>query len=711
MPDPILKPVHQYQGTLLNQLALAWVPLSLLPLLLFAGAAFAYIRTWISAPIFWLIAIALLVFTLICMLLVLRQTRRVLADPLKSVTNAMEQLAAGRMGQRLTVKRNDELGRLAYTYNQMADQLTGMYYGLESKIEARTRQVRTAAEMAQIASSAHDQDELLNRSAGLLIERFIINAVRLYMVDAGGHPAPTPAVSVVKPGFTGSTIPEVTSLVRGCALDNRCRVEQIPEESPAAARPDLLAGTRAQAVVPVPIGNQVLAVLELQSHLVTTFAPETMGELQTLASQLAVAIQNFRLLQSTQVNLTAANLLYQASYKIAHARDAEEVFSQAARSLRQVNDSSVVLVSSEQGLRMESGSFDPHVTPPMLPVSPTELRSIFPNTNPIIISDIEKATGLTSRLVSLPRQYGSLTAAILPIQLNDELGSSQVIALFVLGARDLNAFNPSALQAFTNLAEFTSTTLEKLAAMKTMEKRLRVLQTLENVSQAISSETDLPSLYRIIHQQVLKAIGKVEFLIALYTPQNQTIEIPYAYEGGQPISIPQVPLGRGLTSIVIRSRQPLMLVEDVARKSADLGAPVTVGAEARSWLGVPLLVAGEPIGALVVQDVEREHRFTPDDQRLLTTMAATVAMMIRNVRLLDNARSQADRERQVNEISSHLSHSVNLDTILAITAQEVSTMLGARRATIKLGNADKDTGIVSTGNRQAESTYPKEELQ
>jgi GAF domain-containing protein len=179
-------------------------------------------------------------------------------------------------------------------------------------------------------------------------------------------------------------------------------------------------------------------------------------------------------------------------------------------------------------------------------------------------------------------------------------------------------------------------------------------------------------------------------------------------------------LGEGLTSIVIRSAQPLLLVEDTERKTRELGARV-VGKPALSWLGVPMLMrsmgaasaddlspgphphphaplrAGaseeekiEVVGVLIVQDVNHEGRFTEDDQRLLTTLASQLAVVVRNTRLIETTRHFAEQERRINEITARIRRQVEIEAILKTTAHEIGQALGARQLKIELA-AEKET--------------------
>lgn len=263
--------------------------------------------------------------------------------------------------------------------------------------------------------------------------------------------------------------------------------------------------------------------------------------------------------------------------------------------------------------------------------------------------------------------------------------------VFLLATRQLAAFPQNTLQSYASLAEITSASLDKVYTAQRMEKRLTALQSLNAISQAVSVETDLMRLYQVIHREVISVIGNVSFAVATYDAQTDTIEVPYLFEGDQLRSVERFPAGEGLTSIIIRTRQPMLLVDDTERKTRQLGAKI-VGRPAKSWLGVPLLMAGEAIGAIILQDLEREGRFDEDDQRLLTTLASQVAVAIRNARLLESTYRQAARERRLYEITKKIRSSPDIPGIMQSTAQELSKILGTRRATIELGFPESDIG-------------------
>jgi GAF domain-containing protein len=271
-------------------------------------------------------------------------------------------------------------------------------------------------------------------------------------------------------------------------------------------------------------------------------------------------------------------------------------------------------------------------------------------------------------------------AAFIPLREEVELSG-----LMILGDdHEKGGLTQTSVQPYANLAEMAGTALAKVAAQSSIEARLNELQTLNQVSQAIAAQADLDELYRTIHDAVSQVMGSANFLIALYDAEKDQIHIPYMFEDDRVLRVDPFPLGEGLTSIVIRNKHPLLLTDLNEDRLKELGAKM-VGSPAKSWLGAPLIVSGECIGVLVVQDLEQENRFSQADLRLLTTLSAQVAGSIHNAFLLNISRKQAERERFLHEVTTRIRNSINRNSILETTAVELSRMLNARGARIEIG--------------------------
>ncbi len=607
--------------------------------------------------------------------------------PILQIAATTQAFADGNLQARAPVERNDEIGLLAHTFNQVADQHVGMYQSLEALVESRTRQIRTAAEVASIATSEPSVEKLLQRTVNLIIERFGYYHAGIYILDNEAKFATlqqscgrVPQESLA-PGYR---IPVSSrSIIGWVSSRNQPWIAADTSEDPYYLPVEQLPQTKSEAGIPLSVGKSILGVLDVQSDRLNAFGNEEIDTLQTLANQIASALQNIRLLEATQSDLRVTSLLYQASHTISEATTADEVFQRLADILHQIPFASALFSVSPDGLKsihfIDAQGQTMPLSPAFIPLPIDEITSFLLDytTTPIAVDS--PPVFLPVKFQTTAARLGCSYYLVMPM-----LPGQNLEGLLIVGATSRADLNPAAIETIDSLIDITTSALEKTFAIRVTTEQLAELQTLNTISQAISTETDLYSLMSVIHRQVLQVIGNVNFLVALYDPVAQTIEIPYMDEGGRITSIAPFPMGQGLTSILIRTRQPLMIVEDTVNRTRALGAIVTGDRPAKSWLGVPLLLGGEVLGAIIVQDLDQEFRFDENDMRLLTTLAGQLAATIRNIRLLADTQQAADRDRLLYEITSKIRRSTNIQDILQTTARELGKAFNARRANIAI---------------------------
>jgi GAF domain-containing protein len=114
---------------------------------------------------------------------------------------------------------------------------------------------------------------------------------------------------------------------------------------------------------------------------------------------------------------------------------------------------------------------------------------------------------------------------------------------------------------------------------------------------------------------------------------------------------------------------------------------------AKSWLGVPVQVGSDILGALFVEDDDNEGRFSTDDERFLTTLANQAGVALRNLSLLENARQKAKTESMLVEITGKIRRATSIPEILETTAKELGVALNAKRAQIAIQPVSEDTSL------------------
>ncbi len=629
-----------------------------------------------------------------------------LVKPLLQLTETTRRFADGDFTERFHTRSKNELGLLAWSFNHMADELSALYRSLEARVEERTQQIRTAAEVAQDITSSIDMDDLLNKTAKLIVERFGFYHAGIFVLDRAGKQASLravhgPAAEAMRQRGHSLDVGS-HSIIGWVTENNKPRVASDVGEDPMHFKNPLLPETRAEVGIPISAGSLVLGALDVQSKEPDAFDSETIVTLQTLANQIASAVQNAGLVESTEVNLNELERLYRASRQIAEASTEEEILQMTGRVLAESPYITVVLAArgnSFESIAVSQPGGSPtqaEISTRRLDIAPTAIGALL--SSGLAIVDLSKPAPFPADMTRLPRQLGCQAIAFLPVT-----SQGKVAALVLLGSRQKNQITAATVQPYANLVDFVATSLEKVGAARITERRLAEMEALAAISQSVMLVSDLQSFYTTLHEQMRHTIGDYAFMVALYDRQREMISVPYLYEDGQVSTVEPFQLGEGLTSILIRTRQPLMLVEDVDKRLSALGAK-TIGQPAKSWLGTPLIAGGEAIGALIVQDSKREKQFDENDLRFLNTVAVQVSGAIYNIRLLEDSRVQSVQLQTAAEIARDISRSLNLDELLHTAINLIRDRFGFYHAAVFLVDPAGEYAVIreATGDAGAQ---------
>jgi GAF domain-containing protein len=175
-------------------------------------------------------------------------------------------------------------------------------------LERRSVQLQTAAEIARDATTARDLGELLNRAASLIHSRFNYYYVGIFLIEeVGAGRARTQDVYAVLRAATGEAGEQLLeqghrlqvggiSMVGIATATGQPRIAQDISSDAMRFENPLLPETRAEMALPLQVGGRVIGALDVQSREPAAFGSDEVTILQTMADQLAVAIQNTQLL-------------------------------------------------------------------------------------------------------------------------------------------------------------------------------------------------------------------------------------------------------------------------------------------------------------------------------------------------------------------------------------------------------------------------------
>lgn len=157
--------------------------------------------------------------------------------------------------------------------------------------------------------------------------------------------------------------------------------------------------------------------------------------------------------------------------------------------------------------------------------------------------------------------------------------------------------------------------------------------------------------------------------------------------------IGELPRGRGVLGELIRHPVPLRLT-DVSDHPRSYGFPPG-HPPMKSFLGVPVLVAGEPYGNLYLTEKREARQFDEDDEAGLVALAELAGIAIdRARRFTGSEQRRGELQRTVDaldatmQLSRALGGETDLDAVLELVAKRGRALVSARALVIELVEGD-----------------------
>ena len=264
---------------------------------------------------------------------------RRLTNPLRELTEAARRIGQDRdWDTRTTVQGNNEFGILGQAFNTMGAELKNVFSNLEDRIDARTADLATSAEIAAAANQIRDRDELISLTVNLIRDRFDFYYVQAYLIDNNNEFA----VLTDGTGYAGRRLLarehklslDSQSLVAKTIASGTATVVQDTINDPNWLPNELLPDTKSEIVIPLRAQNKIIGVLDIQHTVVDAFDDSQQQLFQTLADQLSITFENVNLLADTSERARRLATVAQVSIEASTERDIAKMLRTASQLTR-----------------------------------------------------------------------------------------------------------------------------------------------------------------------------------------------------------------------------------------------------------------------------------------------------------------------------------------------------------------------------------------
>ncbi|MFE1746763.1 ATP-binding protein [Coleofasciculus sp. H7-2] len=228
---------------------------------------------------------------------------QLLAKPLINLAGTVTQFTAGNLDARTSIKSQDEIGVLALSFNAMAEQVGKLLQGLEERTRELEVSQHVTVAVSELSKAIVDPERLLREAIALMQNRFGLHYVQIYLLDQTTN-------QLIRRADSGNQDMLGHDESACLSLDDRSLVALAARNQQTIWVDNQDNAGLAAGLKPIPIGSSaavpliargaLLGVLDIQDNESDRFSQTDLETFNTLAGQIATALENARLFEEIQ---------------------------------------------------------------------------------------------------------------------------------------------------------------------------------------------------------------------------------------------------------------------------------------------------------------------------------------------------------------------------------------------------------------------------
>ncbi len=563
-----------------------------------------------------------------------------ITHPLFRLTEAAEEIISGNVNVKVDIEGEDELATMATSFNRMTAQISTMVSEFEQTIDARTKdlqlravQMETASLIAREAAEVQDLTHLLDLVTTLISEKFGYYHAGIFLLDEQRKYAVLQAANSEggKRMLARSHKLQVgrVGVVGYCAGTGQPRIAQdVGADIVYYDNPDM-PNTRSEMALPLIVRDKVIGVLDVQSTEASAFTQDDIAILQLMTDQIALAIDNTRLLQSSQRALEELQVLYgqQASLAWQQKLTGQQVTYQYA-------STGLITQPESQGT--------PH-----------------------------KSEETRGHLLKKDIHYRGQIIGSLNLLRDDEE----------------HTWSQDEQDLIDEILEQTALALENARLVEQIRLRSDQIRLLQEITAMAASILDEQELLTTITEKLQTSLHIPHCGIAIFDASASTAklaassaQVSIAPALGTTIIIDEDPISQK----IIRSRQMEVFrkIQDEAQFeifTKNLATPDT-----SLLILLPLIVLDEVAGYIYLEEINPDRGIDNEETNLFRQLSAQVSTALESVRLFSAEQQGRQAAAALLEITQIASASLDLNKVLSEATQRSASAVQANRCTIFL---------------------------
>jgi len=574
----------------------------------------------------------------------------------------------------------------------------------EEKLRRQLQELSVLQSVSAAGVECVQEDELIQRVTEIIGETFYPDHFGVLLLDEAGE------VLRLHSSYRGVGEKEKQTIVPlGKGVTGRVaasgRSLRIPDVTQADEYINLTPETLSELAVPLNTGKRILGVINAESIHGNAFTEDDERLLDTLANQLATAIEKVRLLETARRRTQELVALYETAMSTGRTLDTNQLLEQFYMQVKNLfaPDSFIVVTCNDQtkcfrvAMAVEEDEPITEWENKNFPAMDGGLTGwVITEGCPLLVRDMEVDT-LPAKPIHSAKPIRSWLGVPLLIQ-NKVIG-----AVSVQSFRPF-AFNESNRLLLENLAAHLAVTIENARLYEETHQAYLREKRLNELTRSVNNTLDFQKIIIRVVELAAELVGAGAGALALLSNDGDKISYPYLYNLPEQLSQQESTKGEGLAWQIVESGESVIFSEYGESPNA---LPRWVMAGVHGFIGVPVIANEKCIGALGLFTMKPEEpaankknkgenqvlikEFTERELKLAESIGLQTGAAIENASLFSEVRLKTEYLETIQQIDLAISSSLDLDLTLRIFLEQTTDQLGVDAADVLLFNTAMQT--------------------
>jgi GAF domain-containing protein len=557
---------------------------------------------------------------------------------------------------------------------------------LFEQTKRQLEEIRTLHELS-VAATASLDFELVTRHTVEALQRSLgFEYIGLFLVNDAGDYAHLFATSSLRAEYERNRFIKIGNGIVGWSIAHGLLVNA-PDVLQDPRHLSGISSTRSELCVPLRVGERIIGAIDVQSPRVNAFTASDERLLTTIAGQWAVILENTKLFAAERLRREQLERLQASAAAIVAELDLNSlldlIVQEATRTFNTPAASLLLLDPVDQRLRIRASRGLSASFVPQLSLKPEWLGWKVEAAGPGGNGETELIVDLQTMTAS--GEHHALFAAedLCSLMRTPIISRGRLIGALDVYSRSVpRQFREDEIDLAKIFTSQAAVAIENAQLLEETRRRLAEISILFEAARAGASALDVNQVLDRVLEVIKRSLRFETFEFILYDPDSRTLHTRAGYGFEPDLPELRVKLGEGVVGWVAQMQQAA-LINDVRQDTRY----VALLEQTQSELAVPLLVADRLVGVMNVES-SRLNAFTPDDERLLQTLAGQLAVLIENARLHEETQQRLAEASTLYAFAEQLTSSIDLETLLDSIVMTLKEVLRCRGVSISLLNPE-----------------------